>query len=259
MKRPDFILGGAACSGVNTLLHILGNHPKIFIPHVKTHRYFTQGGLTKNLIMPSRQDFTNAASTKTLQKDRQKSPLLFGEKQYKLDLAAQECPDAKIIFTLREPSERACRLYYWARSKKRDRARRFDNAVEEELMGRRVPENGDLCWLHKNQYGFHIKKWVARFPRKNMLFLIYEEWTDPNFDGLRPLEEFLNLEIGSLVEQYNENFNAREWINILRDRKPPKYTPISPRLRTQLEDLFAPDKEYISTLLNRDIPSWELQ
>lgn len=89
--------------------------------------------------------------------------------------------------------------------------------------------------------------------------MIYEEWTDPDLDGLRLLEEFLDLEIGSLVEQYNENFNAKEWINVLRDRKPPKYKPVSPRMRIQLEEIFAPDKAYISTLLNRDIPAWEFK
>ena len=259
MRRPDFILGGATRSGVNTLLQILGNHPKVFIPHVKTHRFFAQGGLTKNLISSCRQDFSEAASETSLQNERTKGAFLFGEKQYNLDRASQECPNAKIIFTLRDPAERANRLYYWARARKRERVRRFDKAVEEELMGVRSPEDSNLCWLHKNQYEFHIKNWVARFPRKNMLFLIYEEWTNPEGEGLKQLEEFLGLEIGSLVEQYNENFNAKEWINVLRDRKPPRYKPLSPRLRTQLEDVFAPDKAYISTLLNRDIPSWELK
>ena len=257
MKRPDFIIGGATRSGVNTLLHILDNHPQIFVPHLKAHRYFSQGALTKNLTTSCRQDFSDAARTLPLTQSFQKNAVLCGEKQYNLDLAAQACPNAKIIFTLRDPAERANRLFHWARSNKRERVRRFDRAVEEELMGKRSPENSDLCWLYKNQYETHIKKWVSRFPRKNMLFLIYEEWTGPDGDGLKPLEKFLGLKFDSLVEQYNENFNAKSWINVLRDRKPPKYKPLSPRLKNQLEDVFAPDKAYMSTLLNRDIPLWD--
>lgn len=259
MKRPDFIIAGSTRSGVNTLLHILGNHPQIFIPHLRAHRFFLQGGLTKNLIASCRQEFSNAARIPPLTQKFHKNAVLLGEKQYNLDLAVQACPDAKIIFTLREPAERACRLFHWARASKREQVKRFDRAVEEELIGKRSPENSDLCWLYKNQYETHIKKWVSRFPRKNMLFLIYEEWTDLNGDGLKPLENFLGLKLDSLVEQYSETFNAKEWINVLRDHKPPKYKPMSPRLKTQLEDVFAPDKAYISTLLNRDIPLWNSQ
>jgi len=259
LKRPDFIIGGATRSGVNTLLQALSNHPQIYIPHLKTHRFFLQDGLTKNLISSCRQDFTEAARITSLSQNFQNNAVLFGEKQYNLDLAAQACPNAKIIFTLRNPAERANRLFHWARTNKRERLRHFDKAVEEELEGKRTPENSNLCWLYKNQYELHIKKWVSRFPRKNMLFMIYEEWTDPDFNGLKPLEEFLGLKADSLIEQYNQNFNAKEWINLLRDRKPPKYRPLSPRLKNLLEDVFAPDKAYISTLLNRDIPLWEPQ
>lgn len=259
MKRPDFIIGGSTRSGANTLLHILGNHPQIFIPHLKAHRFFLQDGLTKDLITSCRQDFLEAARITPLTQKFRKNAVLFGEKQYDLELAAQACPNAKIIFTLRDPAERANRLFHWARASKRERVRRFDKAVEEELMGKRAPDNSDLCWLYKNQYETHIKKWVSHFPRKNMLFLVYEEWTDPKGDGLKPLENFLGLKQDSLVEQYNETFNAKEWINVLRDRKPPKYKPLSPRLKTQLEDIFAPDKAYISTLLNRDVPLWDIQ
>ncbi len=256
MKRPDFIIGGATRSGVNTLLHILDNHPQVFIPHLKTHRYFLQGSLTKNLTTTCRQDFALAASPEQSAKQL-KNAVLFGEKQYNMALAAQACPNAKIVFTLRNPAERANRLFYWARANKRERARTFDAAVEEELTGGRSPDKSDLCWLYKNQYELHIKKWVSNFPRKNMLFLIYEEWTDPSGEGLKPLEEFLGLKTDSLVNQYSENFNAKEWINVLRDRKPPKYKPLSAQLRNQLEDVFAPDKAYISRLLNRDIPAWD--
>ncbi len=258
MKRPDFIIGGATRSGVNTLLHVLDNHPKIFIPHLKAHRFFAQGGLTRGLAVTCRQDFIKATKNRDSINESRNDAVLCGEKQYNLDLAAKECPDAKIIFTLRNPSERACRLFYWARANKREHVRKFEKAIEEELIGNRSPENSNLCWLYKNQYEIHIKKWVARFPRKNILLLIYEEWTNPNGSGLKSLEKFLGLEIDSLVEQYNENFNAKEWINVLRDRKPPKYKPLSPYLHTQLEEIFAPDKAYISTLLNRDIPVWDI-
>lgn len=247
-------MGGATHGGANTLLRILDNHPRIFIPRLKTHRYFLQGGLTKGIMTSCRPDFATAAYGD----QTQKSPFLFGEKQYNAALVAEQCPNAKIILSLRDPAERACRLFYWARAKKREPLRKFEDAVEVEMMGERTPENSPLCWLYKNQYEYHVKKWVSSFPAQNILLLIYEEWTNPDFNGLEPLERFLDLDIGSLVEEYNENFNAKEWINVLRDRKPPKYKPLSKRLRGKLEDVFAPDKAYISRLLNRDIPSWSV-
>ena len=260
MKQPDFIIGGTTRSGVNTLLHVLDNHPQIFIPRIKAHRYFLQSKLIQNISPSCRWAFAEAARALDAKENQfLKNTVLFGEKQYDVELAAT-CPNTKVIFTLRNPTERAARMFYWARANKREPLRKFEDAIEAELQGKRSPdnpENSDLCWLYKNQYEHHIKEWVSRFPRKNLLFMIYEEWTNlQNANALKPLEDTLQLEANSLSKQYNENFSAKDWIKLLRDREPPKYKPLPERLRNQLEAVFACDKNYISELLGRDIPSW---
>lgn len=256
MKKPDFIIGGSTRSGITALSHILDSHPQIFIPHLREHRFFFQSSLTKNIILTCKDDF-DKATNRNLQKQFTRSSILFGEKEYDAERAANGCPDAKVIFTLRDPVERACRQYSNARAHGKEKARTFEQAMSEELSGKRSPEAGDKCWLYKNQYETHIKKWVSRFPRKNIFIMIYEEWTKPGQNGLQPLEEFLGLEVSSLIGTQGKNTNAKEHITNLRDRKPPKYTPPTGKIKEQLEDFFATDKTYISTLLNRKIPYWD--
>lgn len=237
-------------------MHILASHPQIFIPHLREHRFFFQSSLTKNIILTCKDDFDKAIN-RDLQKQFTKSSILLGEKEFNAKRAVEGCPDAKVIFTLRDPVERACRQFYNAKANGIEKARTFEQAMNEELSGKRSPEAGDQCWLYKNQYETHIKKWVSLFPRKNIFIMIYEEWTKPKQNGLLPLEAFLGLEESSLIGSQGENINAKERITNLRDRKPPKYVPPTGRLKDQLENFFATDKTYISTLLNRNIPSWD--
>lgn len=42
MKKPDFLIVGAAKSGTTSLFHYLNNHPKIYIPYIKECRFFSQ-------------------------------------------------------------------------------------------------------------------------------------------------------------------------------------------------------------------------
>lgn len=255
LKNPDVIIGGATRSGVSALSHIMDNHAQIFIPHNKEHQFFLQKEIPKNNIQSCRiafEDATNFGSLRQIPKNR----VLHVEKEFNPERAAQGSPNAKIIFTLRNPVERSYMQFYHALADKKETVRTFEHAMEAELSGLRSPDTTGRCWIYKNQYQTHLDHWLSFYPKENILVLIYEEWTDPITGNLNPLEEFLGLEIGSLLEK-DDNFNPKESIDKLREKLPKKYPALSEATRQQLEDIFYVDKNYIYNLLGRKVPSWE--
>ncbi len=253
LKKPDVIIGGATRSGINALLHIMDNHPQIFIPHNKEHQFFLQKELPKNSGIEScKIAFEDAANIK-ISKKIPENRVLHIEKEFDPERAYQGCPNAKIIFTLRNPVERSYLQFYHALADRKETVRTFEHAMEAELAGLRSPDTTGRCWIYKNQYQTHLDHWLSFYPKENILILIYEEWTDPATGNFNNLEEFLGIENGSLQKN---NDNLKETIDKLREKLPKKYPALSEATRQQLEDIFYVDKNYVSNLLGRDIPSW---
>lgn len=248
MKRPDFIIGGATRSGIKAMMHILDHHPQIFIPARKEHQFFHQDNILSpelESVAPNFSDAVHISNALHLPEGRS----LHGEQEFSAQRAHRGCPHAKVIFTLRNPVERAYAQYLHALSNKKERAKTFERAIEAELSGIRTPQNGP-CWIYKNQYQTHIEDWLQYYPRKKICIMIYEEWTDPNTRALHLLERFLGLKDGSLHLEEKLVAYLRDTV---AERKAP---PLSDYTREQLEDIFAVDKVFIENFLGRKIPAW---
>ena len=255
MKQPDFIIGGATRSGVTALSQILEHHPQIFIPQRKEHQFFHQKNLLSATPATCRIQFEDAANIE-YKAQIPESRVLRGEHEYNPTRAYAGCPYAKVIFTLRDPVERAYAQFHHALAEKKESVKTFEHAIESELSSLRSPDTTGRCWIYKNQYQTHLEHWFSSYPKDKILILIYEEWTDPSQKGLRPLEDFLGLQTDSLslepIEGYGE---AGTFLND-SDSKIKKYPPLSQATREELEDIFAIDKTYISNLLERKIKAW---
>lgn len=255
MKKPNFIIGGATRSGITGLLHIIDHHPQIFIPHRKEHRFFLQSELPEVGLESCKHAFEDAVNVEykaRIPKDR----VLQGEKEFNPERAHQVCPNAKIIFSLRNPVERAYVQFYHALEDKKETVRTFEHAMEAELSGLRSPDTTGKCWIYKNQIQTHIEHWLSFYKRENILLMIYEEWTDPANNGLKPLEEFLGLEVGSILEDEDNEFDAKQSLIGIKEQSPKKMPILSEVTKEQLEEIFSVDKTYIQNLLGREIPSW---
>ena len=245
MKHPDFIIGGATVSGIRGLMTVLDQHPQIFIPRRKEHRFFVQGGQLQRNLETFQTPFEDAVHTdykERIPADR----VLHGEPEYDPARANEGCPNAKIIFTLRNPVERAHAQFLNALSNKKESVRSFEHAIEAELSGLRTPETTGRCWLYMNQYQKHLEHWLSFYPKEHICILIYEEWTDPASGNLKMVEDFLGLKPKSLVMGAN-----------LKEKPPKKNDSLDPAIKKQLEELFEVDKSYITKLLGREIPSWK--
>lgn len=244
MKRPDFIIGGATRSGLGSLVSTLDRHPQIFVPRRKEHRFFMQGAFLESLPEPVKDGFDDVADT-TSQERVPEGRVLHGEQEFDPVRAHQGCPNAKVIFMLRNPVERAYIQFWHAFSEKKETVRSFENAIEAEISGLRSPETTGRCWLYKNQYQKHLEHWLSFYPKEHILILIYEEWVDKVGATLGPVEEFLGLKPKSLVVTGN-----------MREAEPRKTGKFSRDTRDALEEMFGVDKEYVANLLGREIKAW---
>ena len=258
MKQPDFIIGGATRSGIHALTQILDHHPQIFIPQRKEHQFFHQEKILRPALETFKTQFEDAVHTeyKTLiPEDR----ILHGEQEYDPERAHAGCPFAKIIFTLRDPVERAYTQFHHALQAKKESVKTFEHAIEAELSGMRSPETTGQCWLYKNQYHMHIEHWLAYYPREKIHILIYEEWADPSHHALRSLEMFLGLAQNSLslTPDNNDSFDDPERFLNIKGPRLNNIPPLSDATREKIEDILSVDKTYISNLLGREIPNWK--
>lgn len=235
---------------------MLHNHKQIYIPQRREHRFFYHGNVMCPYTNPIKFDFEDSVHTEY----REQIPydrMLHGEHQYDPQQAYDLCPRAKIIFTLRDPVERAYAQYLHALSEKREIARTFEDAIQEELSGARNPQRHPNCWIFKNRYEQHIKDWLAFYKKEMILITIYEEWSQNSGKSIKSIETFLGLKNGSLklqnLESTNENtgfFNLKS----LRKKRIPRLDPLT---RRQLEDQLKVDKMFIAKMLGRDIPAWK--
>lgn len=251
VKRPDFIVGGATRSGSEKLRTILGAHPRILIPQNIEERFF-------------RKDMSHAQSASADEAKKAAGGILHGEWEVDPEKVKKYCPDAKIVFTLRNPVTRAYSQYWKSRSEGKETIQSFEAALDEEISGRRKPETNGKCWIFKNQYQLHLDEWFSLFKREQILILIMEEWIDFPEGGLAPLEQFLELDKYSLRGLPQNRPRPPRKIGIF-DKFMPKSQdaimasrpPMSIVARNALEDIFAPDKLYVASILDRyEIETW---
>lgn len=252
MRKPDFIIGGATRSGSGKLQTILSAHPRILMLEQPDEKFFTHDmshADKERIILPSSQT----------QQD-----ILRGEWEVNPARVKKYCPDAKIIFTLRNPVTRAYSQYWKARIEGKEKTPTFEEALDEEISGKRKPETTGKCWIYKNQYQLHLDEWFSMFKREQVLILIMEEWIDFPEGGLAPLEDFLHLDKYSLrglsetlPREPRKTGLLQKLIPVSHDAKMGAKPPLSNVARKALEDIFAPDKLYVASILDRyEIEVW---
>lgn len=204
-----------------------------------------QGAFLDSLPEPVKEGFEDATNI-DFKARIPEGRILHGEQEFDPERAHQGCPNAKIIFTLRDPVERAYAQFMHTVSERKETVRSFENAIEAEMSGLRSPETTGRCWLYKNQYQKHLEHWVSFYPKENILVLIYEEWIETAGGTLSPVEEFLGLKPKSLV-----------LISAMKEAEPKKKGALNPHTRAQLEEILKVDKNFVRNFLGRDIPAWD--
>lgn len=257
-KLPNFFFAGCQKTASTWFYYCFKEHPEIFVPHTDAIHYFTVNyyrGIDWYAQWFAKADNQKMIGDTTCSYIRDpKAP----ERIYNFN------PEAKIIFSLRNPVNRAF-SQYWHQKRKGRLMYQFDDILFFRDFG-----NYDLYvqWVVSGFYYDLLQNWFKFFPKEQIKIIIFEDlkpnpkpvFTDVlQFLGVNP-----NIEIPIVEKVINKA--GPSWVNppskiaVLLDKTGIKKLPpteyeegISERMRVELKKMFAPDIEKLSNLLQRDL------
>jgi hypothetical protein len=170
---PDFLCVGAAKGGSTTIHDVLSRHPDIFLPQQKELHFFD-----------SDENFYQGASWYESHFGGASEGMLLGEvtpayMSYETAPTRIEAvlgQDVKLIFTLREPVARAYSEFLHNRRRGFFEGE-FKDAINWEFKRTNLSqwEKRKYSFISRGLYARQISRFLERFPRENMFFIILEE------------------------------------------------------------------------------------
>lgn len=286
---PSFLVVGASRSGTTTLHKTLSQHPSLFLPKKKELHFFSNTQNFNRGLANYEKFFRHAKSHQIAGEISppyfHKGITLDAQRKYHWDVEddsatriSRSMPSTKLIFTLRNPVDRAYSQYSKNLLQGKEMAASFDDAVELEISGRRVPESDQSCWLYKSCYSKHIEHWLSLFPKQQTLFLIFEEWVKNPEGAFTKIYDFLGVEaievkpdtlqiansaraqkkgtLFGLLSPVKSNSLVGKLYGKFATEPSNKNYPMSAETRARLNDYFRDDIERLETMLNLSLDVW---
>ncbi|MFB5190192.1 sulfotransferase family protein [Alicyclobacillus fastidiosus] len=201
-RLPNFFIAGAAKSGTTSLFHYVQAHPDVFMSRVKEPHYFCSPEFPDRFEGPGDQGFQDNTMRKLDDYmhlfDGVQNESIVGEASvYYLtfpQVAArihQFNPDAKIVFILRNPVQRAFSAYMHTIRDGRETLS-FEEALEQEAT--RKAQNYQPLWWYKEAglYAQSVEAYMSVFGRDQLKIFLYEDLKHAD-QVVRELFAFLNL------------------------------------------------------------------
>lgn len=212
---PDFIIAGAMKSGTTSLYSILRKHPDVFMPSLEVgffdiddlHQhpdFFRKSGSEwhyhrysesrQDYIQWYRQLFAESRSTQVIG-ERSTTYMASQVAPYRI---REEVPGARLIFMLRDPVPRAY-SNYWHLLRSGEVAGSFENA----LLYR------PTVLFERGLYRPQIDRYLDKFTRDQMLFVLFEEFIENPRACLKTVCEFIGVDSGKLPKMENARHENR--------------------------------------------------
>ncbi len=173
---PNFLIIGAPRSGTTHLYQGLRQHPQVFMSDFKEPMYFAcdnerawPGSICEKKayeeLFQGREQYRARGEASTL--------YLYSE------LAAQrifrEIPHARLIAILRNPVARAFSQYTFQRFLNTEPLDTFEAALAAEAERQRALASPFLFYRQVGLYGEQISRYLAAFPKSQLLFLLQDD------------------------------------------------------------------------------------
>jgi len=245
---PDFLIIGAMKSGTSSLFHYLTQHPELVPAFEKEIHYFDQdeasfGGRTGALAW-YRSHFPIKAMIPSRSLVYEATPKYLCHETAARRIAAV-VPNARLVLTLRNPSDRAISHYFHDRSNPAD-PESLHVAICEDLArcaslgvtGGDASGTADyMSYVGRGVYRPQIERFLGLFDRRNMHVIDGERFFADPGPVLSSLFEFLGVRadvpIRDLAARNVSTRDKRVW----------------PRTRALLDDYFRPHNERLFELL----------
>ncbi|MCU0527096.1 MAG: sulfotransferase domain-containing protein [Elainella sp. Prado103] len=185
MILPNFIIAGAPKSATSTLYEYLKQHPDIFMSPVKEPFFFDfnfERGIEYYAKFFEKYNGETAIGEATVW---YMSWAAVPERIY------QTIPDVKLIFILRDPVERAFSNYLMDL--------RSGHYTPKQTFGYVIRNEGKVSGIDRRivSGGFyyrHVKRFEQYFSRKNMLFIVYDDFKSNIREVEKSVYRFLEVD-----------------------------------------------------------------
>ena len=255
-RAPDFIIVGAEKSGTTSLYQYMRSHPQFMPPVEKEIDFFDleySCGLDWYLshFPPASGEIIQPPNRPKV--DLDKTHWITGETSANYlysDVAPariyEHFPYIKIVAILRDPVNRTVSRYNMMVRNGAEK-RSFSAAIAAEIAAiQQATAGDDIDWRVLNRcrhignslYYYHLKRWLACFPREQMLVLRSEDLFNNPQQTMQQFYTLLGLNSSGSPQQYPRH-NAGD------------YRPVDTDIRRQLTDFFAPHTQKLETLLNQ--------
>ena len=242
---PDFLILGAQKAGTTALYAYLRWHPQVTGPSFKEvsffDRHYARGERWYRAHLPIRRNgIVGEASPSYLF-----HPLA-------PERVARMLPRARLIALLRNPVDRAFSHYQHEVALGREELS-FEDAMaaEDERMQGELermlvdPTYFSYAWWNytyaaRGRYAEQLERWLAAFPRDQLLVLFTEELAADTAGTYRRVLDFLGVDARGL-DSYPRIFER-------------EYGVMEPATRTRLEDEFAEANRRLAEVLERETP-----
>ena len=224
-KLPDFIIGGAMKCGTTSLHAILNSHPNVFIPHEEIH-FFNLDDILQHGDYTFYDKSRKTWTFQDMQKDPSRmwnwylskfddcGPRLKGEdsttylaSRIAAERIAIQPKPIKLIFMLRQPTQRAYSQYYHDL-----RDCRATYSFEETI--RFNPQSILSRGLYKEQLEF----WYEALPREQIKVVLLEDFLVDRLNVLKDICQYLEIDFDALnreiIHTHSNKGKIPKWIDL---------------------------------------------
>lgn len=268
---PTFIVAGAQKSGSTTIHRVLDAHAQIFVAPEKEVNYFWKRANLEKGTQWYESFFSGAESH---QQVGDVSPSYMYRSWSPTEIS-KLLPHVKLVFSLRNPIERAY-SQYWHWRRRLWEPRTFQEAIRDK----------SCQYVARGQYFTQLKRFCDRFPRHQILVLLFDELVADPKAFFRQIGSFLDVDEfpGEMVatRANDPRWPANRLYQLLHDRPawtryvprvfsgrsllmravswgpmvPYTYPPMDFEVRRELRDYYTEEIQLTAALIGMDLSHW---
>jgi hypothetical protein len=207
LVRPNFLVCGASKGGTTALYHYLQAHPDIFLPEKKETQFFSDWEEYQNGIEWLAE--THYADWKGEKAIGEASPQTMAAPgaPYRI---AEQCPEARLIFLLRDPVDRMFSHYHYEiRNGRLNPIHSFSHRI-------RIPSawRSEMIW--QGLYYEHLRRFEDCFDRSQMMPILTRDLKQNTGGVLRDVFGFLgvdaSVDIDTTQRRNVTSYPQPEWL-----------------------------------------------
>ncbi|MGD1898126.1 MAG: glycosyltransferase family 92 protein [Phormidesmis sp.] len=276
--KPDFIIVGAMKAATSAIYEYVTQHPKVIQRYPKELDFFSRPFNLKQGLPSYLSHFgakLDVAQASNLIGEASPSYLFSAQSPERIK---KSLPDVKLIFSLRDPVDRAISHYYHQAKRVKDEERAIEVAFGSSQIAsaREIiekVENGEMRpyaldgwdtarYLLNGYYAYGLRKWFQHFSKDQILVLNYHELESDPEHFIQTIFKFLDVDdydVPNLNKVYANKYP--EVSQALQDKIGEFYAPLNKELAEEFGIHFFSDAAFLDaaqpTLPTADLPVTE--